>query len=195
MMALLTSLTKIYSFLKTHWKAILMVLGVFFLLNSARGCYHKIVSPRLHFGPSSPIVTPLPKDTKERISVKNGIVTIQTPTETKVIEGVREGSVDIKNDGKVILNVKNHGFSLVPQIGVAVNSTGPKITVGTEIYYWNKLSLLSGLGVDKYIKNTCVYLGLGWTPNKIIHHTSLWIGGSIDTQASKSVVVGVAIKI
>ena len=196
MVTLMAILTKVLNFIKLHWRAILMTLGVFFLLNSARGCYHKIVPQKPISGPSSPTTPILPKGDTEQIVVKNNEVQVTTQKGTTVTNGNRGVTIDVKKDGSIVVTPKTHGFVLNPMLGAAVNNTGVKGVLGTELYFYKKLDLLGGIGVDKYLSHTSLFLALGYTPeSKWIHNTSIWIGPSIDTTGTKSLIVGVSVRI
>lgn len=194
MLTLIALLTKIYNFIKLHWKIVLAaILGAVFFAK-AQGCYHKVFPPKTPVsGPSAPI---LPKNDKEQIVVKDNQVQITTPKGTQTVDGTRGVIVDVKKDGTVKVTPKTHGWVLNPMLGFAGNNTGIKGTIGAEFYFYKKLDVLGGLGADKYISHTALFLGTGYTPeNKFFHNTSFWIGGSIDVKATKSVIIGTSVRI
>lgn len=176
-----------------------MTLGVFFLLNSARGCYHKIVPQKPISGPSAPIVPVLPKDDKEIITTNptNGTTTVTNANGSTTVTGTRGTTIEIKKDGTVKVTEKTIGFCHNIMIGAAVNNTGVKGTVGLEWFFYKKLDVLSGVGADKYLSHTAGFTSIGYTPvNKIFHgNTSFWLGGSIDTTGTKSVITGFSVRI
>ena len=196
---LLSVLKKAFNFIKLHWKAILMALGVFFLLNSARGCYHKIVPSKPNSGPTTPVSKPLPKDVKEIIKVDDthNTTTITNDKGTTTINGSRETTIEVKKDGQIVVKNKTLGFCLNPMLGIGGNNTGIKGIVAAELFYYKKLDLISGIGADRYISHTALFLAVGYTPqNSILHgNTSFWVGPSIDVVGGRGVMFGVAVRI
>ena len=97
---IMTAVSKIFNFIKLNWKAILMVLGVFFLLSTAKGCYHKIVPIKPVSGPSSHTVPVLPKDDKEIITTNptNGTTTVTNSQGSTTVTGTRGTTIEIKKD-------------------------------------------------------------------------------------------------
>lgn len=193
-------LAKIWIAIKKYWKLILAALfGALFLLK-AQGCYHKIVPQKPISSPSSPIVAPvLPKDDKEIIKVDptHGTTTVTNDKGTTVVNGTRGTTIEIKKDGTVKVTEKTIGFCHNIVLGAAINNTGPKGTVGLEWFFYKRLDLISGIGADKYLSHTAGFTSVGYTPvNKIFHgNTSFWIGGSIDTTGTKSVMSGFSVRI
>jgi hypothetical protein len=191
-------LTKIFNFLKLHWKVVLAaILGAVFFAK-AQGCYHKVFpSTQPISGPTSPTTQPtLPKNDKEQVIVKNNQVQIVTSKGTQTVSGSRGVTVDIRKDDTVKVTPKIHGWVLNPMIGFAGNNTGIKGTLGAEFYFYKKLDFLGGLGADKYFSHTALFVGSGYTPeNQFFHNTSFWIGGSIDVKAAKSVIAGISVRI
>lgn len=198
MITILAILTKIFNFLKLHWKVVLAaILGAVFVLK-AQGCAHKLFSSKKPIsGPSSPISQPvLPKNDKEQVIVKNNQVQIVTATGTQTVNGSRGVTVDIRKDGTIKVTPKTHGWVLNPMLGIAGNNTGLKGTLGAEIYFYKKLDVLGGIGADKYFSHTAGFIGCGYTPeNNFFHNTSFWIGGSIDVKVTKSIIAGVSVRI
>jgi hypothetical protein len=199
MIILLAILTKTYNFVKLHWKVVLAaILGALFVLK-AQGCYHKLVPSKPNSGPSSPTTKPLPKGDKEVITVNptNGTTTVTTGKGTTTVNGTRGTTIEVKTDGTVKVTEKTIGFCHNIMIGAAVNNTGVKGTVGLEWFFYKRLDLISGIGADKYLSHTAVFTGIGYTPvNKIFHgNTSIWIGGSMDTTATKSIMAGFSVRI
>jgi hypothetical protein len=177
-------LIKILELLKKYWKLALALAFAGVVAFKVHGCDKK------HMQPPTQVVLP-PKD-KEQIIVKNNEVTVITQKGTTVTNGSRGVTIDVKKDGSVVVTPKTHGFVLNPMLGAGINSTGPKITVGAEVYYYKKLDLLVGIGADKYIANTVGFAGIGYTPeSKWIHNTSFYVGYA----SNHSVMAGFAIRI
>jgi len=197
LLMLKTLASKILNWAKAHWKQLLLVLlGVFLTLKmqSCVGCRKPNGTPVS--GPSTPVVSPLPKNDKERVIVNGNQVIVQTPTDVKVVTGTRGAVVEVTKDNKIIVKEKTHGFVLNPLIGFGGNNTGMKGVVGAEVYYYKKLDLIGGMGADKYLEHTSVFVALGYTPQtKILHNTILWGGPSIDLAGVRGIMVGVAVRI
>jgi hypothetical protein len=195
---ILAILSKIKNFTVKHWKQLLLVgLGAFLALK-VQGCAHKLFPPKKPVsGPSSPATGPvLPKNDREEIIVTPNKTTVVTSSGTQTVTGTRGATIDVTNNGKIIVKEKTHGFVLNPMLGIAVNNTGLKGVVGTEVYFYKKLDLIVGLGADKYISHTSGFVAIGYTPqNKFFHNTSFWIGPSIDLNNTKSIIAGVAVRI
>jgi hypothetical protein len=197
MITLITILTKIFNFIKLHWKVVLAaVLGAVFFAK-AQGCYHRVFpSKQPVSGPSTPAVKPLPKDDRERIVVSNNTVEVTTSRGTTSVNGSRGVTVDVKKDGTIQVTPKTHGFVLNPLIGFGVNNTGLKGIVGAEIYYYKKLDLIGGMGADQYLSHTAIFVAIGYCPeNKLLHNTNIWIGPMLDVTGSKGVMAGVTVRI
>lgn len=201
-LALLKTLaSKTLNFIKLYWKQLLLVfLGVFITLKfqSCVGCRKPHQTP--NSGPSSPTTQPvLPKGDKEVIKVDptHGTTTITTDKGTTTVTGSRDTTVEVKDDGKVVVHSKTFGLCHNLMIGAGVNNTGVKGVAGFEWLYWKKLDLISGLGADKYLSHTALLTSVGYTPyNKIFHgNTSFWLGGSIDTTGTRSLMTGFAVRI
>jgi hypothetical protein len=177
----------IFEFIRKHYKAFAAGALVLFLCLHVKSCEDEKIAAKS---------SPLPPNVTEKITVKNNTVTIQTPTKTQTINGAREGSITIMKDGKVVTSIKNHGFVLNPILGIGVNNTGVKGIVGAEIYYWNKLDVIGGMGADTYLSHTALFAALGYCPeNRFFHNTNFWIGPMLDVTGSKGVMAGVSVRI
>jgi hypothetical protein len=202
MMIILAILTKIKNFIFKYWKQLLLVsLGAFLMLK-AQGCAKKLFPPKTPIsGPSSPIAKQpvLPKDDKEIITTNSieGTTTVTNSQGSTTVTGTRGTTIEIKKDGTVKVTEKTVGFCHNIVLGAAVNNTGPKGTLGLEWFFYKRLDVISGLGADKYISHTAGFTSIGYTPiNKVFHgNTSFWIGGSIDTTGTKSVITGFSVRI
>ena len=193
-------LIKILELGKKYWKLLLAAsLGALFLLR-AQGCYYKVFPPKnTGSDPNKAVVVVLPKGDKEVITVNptNGTTTVTTGKGTTTVNGTRGTTIEVKTDGTVKVTEKTIGFCHNIMIGAAANNTGMKGTVGLEWFFYKRLDLISGLGADKYLSHTALFTALGYTPvNKIFHgNTSIWIGGSYDANANKSIIAGVSVRI
>ena len=197
MITILAVLSKTKNFILKYWKQLLLVgLGVFLTLK-VQGCAHKLFpSKNPNLSPSTPVVAPLPKNDKERIIVNGNQVIVQTPTSTQVVNGSRGATVEVTKDNKIVVTEKTHGFVLNPLIGFGGNNTGMKGVVGAEIYYYKKLDLIGGMGADKYLNHTAVFIALGYCPeNKWLHNTTFGVGPSIDFGSIRGIMFIAAVRI
>ena len=199
MITLLAVLNKIKDLVAKYWRQLLLVALGAILVLKAQGCAHKLFPPKTPVsGPTTPTSKPLPKDDKEIITVNdtNHTTTIQTDKDTTVVTGGRKTTVTVKKDGTVVVKEKTIGFCHNLMLGAAANNTGPKGTIGLEWFFYKKLDIISGIGADKYLNHTAGFTSVGYTPiNKFFHGgTSFWVGGSIDLNATKSVIVGFSIR-
>lgn len=197
MITILAVANKIKNFVVKYWKQLLLVLlGIFITLKfqSCAGCR----KPQTN-SPTTPVSKPLPPDVKEIITTNptTGTTTVQTPTGTTTVTGTRGTTVTIKKDGQIIVKEKTIGFCHNLMLGAAVNNTGPKGTAGLEWFFYKRLDVISGLGADKYLSHTALFTSVGYTPvNKVFHgNTSFWLGGSVDTTGTKSVMTGFSVRI
>lgn len=197
MTIILTILSKIKDFVVKYWRQLLFVgLGAFLMLK-AQGCYHKVFpSKQPVSGPTTPV---LPKGDKEVITTNptEGTTTITTDKGSTTVTGTRGTTIEVKKNGQVVVHEKTIGFCHNLMIGAAVNNTGVKGIVGLEWFFYKKLDVISGLGADKYLSHTAGFTSIGYSPvNRIFHgNTSFWVGGSIDTTGTKSVMTGFSVRI
>ena len=163
-------LLKIVETIKKYWKPFALIAGLVVLILSFKSCTKPTVTP----------TGPLPPGVDKVITIKNGETIIQTKKEEKIIRGGRETVVTIKDDQTINIKVKDKGFGVAPMFGGAVNSTGPKLTLGAELAYYKQLSLIGGIGFDNRLKNTVGFVGAGYTPQlKYMKNTMAWVG--VDT--------------
>jgi hypothetical protein len=190
-------LSKLWNFIKLHWKVVLAAIFGAIFFAKAQGCYHRVFPPKNPIsGPTTPTVQPLPKDDKERIIVKNNEVQITTPNGTQTVNGSRGVTVDIKKDDTIKVTPATHGFVLNPIIGFGINNTGVKGIVGAELYYYNKLDFIGGMGADNYLNHTAAFVAIGYCPeSKVLHNTNFWIGPMLDVTGSKGIIAGVSVRI
>lgn len=198
-MIILTILSKIKNFIFKYWKQLLLVgLGAFLTLK-VQGCAKKLFPGKTPIsGPSSPTTPKLPKGDKEVITVDDTkhTTTITTDKGTTVVNGSRQTTIEIKNNGKVVVHNKTHGLCLNPMLGAGVNNTGAKGILAAEIGYWNKLDVVGGMGADKYLAHTAFFIAPGYTPNtKFFHNTSFFVGPMIDVKGNKGIFLGFAARI
>lgn len=123
---------------------------------------------------------PLPNNVAEKVSVKNGIVTIQTPKGIKHISGVREGSITLMKDGTSKLDVRTFGWE--HQIGMNgfVNTDGGAVGLDLRFFYYKQFDVMLGLGYGPRTQKMDTWLGIGYTPHTSwMSNTTIFLGYSV----------------
>ncbi len=179
-------LVNVLAFVKSYWKQIILVtVGVIATLN-IQSCYHKIFPPK-----PSPVSTTLPSNVKYRVTVKGDSVTIQTPTGTKTIVGVRGGTLDITTDDKIDLKVRDKGWD--PRFGFNgyIGSDGGAFGFDFRPFYWKRVDLLTGIGYMPKKEQLDCWFGVGYTPaTSMFSNTTVFVGYSV----RKSPVAGISVR-
>lgn len=118
---------------------------------------------------------PLPTTVKERVVVdtKKKLIYRTLPDgTTKKISLPSLTIIDLNKDGSVTVVAPQHGFNFQPFLGLSLARTSGMF-VGTEIYYWKKLSLgaggqwdghsFSGLCTASYNVWSNLFVGVGYS--------------------------------
>ena len=146
------------------------VLGVLLSVFLWGRCSRRPIIPS---GPLAPNVT-------EKVTVKNGTVTIQTPSRTKSISGIREGSLTIMKDGTSKLDVKTNGWEHEVGMNGFINADGGALGLDLRVYYYKKVDIMSGLGYAPRTRRLDAWIGLGYTPQTSwISNTTIFVGYSV----------------
>lgn len=154
---------------KLRWKLIITALlwgWLYWMYKTAKGI--------------DPQPSPLPNNVAEKVSIKNGVVTIQTPKDIKRISGVREGSLTIMKDGTSKLDVRTFGWE--HQIGMDgfVNADGGAVGLDLRYFYYKQFDALLGIGYGPRTQKLDTWLGIGYTlRTSWISNTTLFIGYSV----------------
>lgn len=132
-------------------------------------------SPR---GSKSPTV--LPDNVAERVSVKNGVVTVQTPTSFKQISGVREGVLLIMKDGTSKLDIRTYGFEHQLGMNGFINADGGALGLDVRYFYYKNFDTLLGMGYAPLNKRLDIWAGIGYTIHTSwMSNTTIFIGYSL----------------
>ncbi len=167
----MTWILSILDFIKRHYKGFLSGLAVLAFGLYVRGCTKEQEEAK-H--------SPLPPNVVERVSVKHGIVTLETQSGLKRISGVREGSLTLMKDGTSKLEVKTNGWEHEVGMNGFVNRDGGALGLDLRAYYWRRLDAMVGLGYAPRTERIDLWLGLGYTlQNSWISNTTIFVGYSI----------------
>ncbi len=172
----------IIEFIKRHYKGFLSGLGILWLCLYVRACT-KAQEEAKH--------SPLPPNVIERVTVKHGVVTLQTPSGLKHIAGVREGSLTIYKDGTSKLDVKTSGFEHSLGMNGFVNRDGGALGLDFRGYYWKKADLMVGLGFSPKTSKLDCWFGVGYQLPEPFSNTSFYIGYSVH----QTPVVGLSVRL
>lgn len=173
---------KLFEVVKAHWRGFLLGAFIVALCLKVQSCTKEHIAAKN---------SPLPPDIAEKVSIKNGKVTIQTPTTTKTVSGVREGSITIGKDGKVKLDIRTKGWE--HQIGMNGYFNGTNAGLGLDLryFYYKQFDAMAGVGFLPQTKRLDGWLGLGYTPvTSWTSNTTLFVGYS----AARTVVAGVSVR-
>ncbi len=169
-------------FIKQHYKGFLSGAGILALCLYVRGCT-KDQEEAKH--------SPLPPNVVERVSVKNGVVTIQTPSGLHKVSGVREGSLSIMKDGTSKLDIKTSGFEHQVGMNGFINADGGALGLDLRAYYYKNLDVMVGLGYAPRTERLDFWLGIGYTINTSwVSNSTVFIGYSIHSTP----VAGISVK-
>ncbi len=175
-------LITVTEFIKRHYKGFLSGAGILALCLYVRGCTKEQEEAK-H--------SPLPPNVVERVSVKNGTVTLQTQSGLKRISGVREGSLDIMKDGTTKLSVKTNGWEHEVGMNGFVNRDGGALGLDLRAYYWKKVDLMVGLGYSPKTDRFDAWIGVGYTPQTSwVSNTTAFVGYSV----RNNIVAGISVK-
>lgn len=112
---------------------------------------------------------------KEHVSINSESDTLEviTPTEHKVISGIRHTEISIGKDGSVKVTAHPYGFSCTPGIGASYRTRlGEEGDI--EWYYYHRLGAHVGIYHDTDVR---AFLGVSYNLSRIkLSNTSLMLG-------------------
>lgn len=130
--------------------------------------------------PKGLVPGPLPANVAEKVSVKNGVVTIQTPKGTKSISGVREGTLTLMKDGTSKLDIRDYGWEHQVGMDGFVNADGGALGLDLRYFYYKQFDALIGLGYAPLNKRLDIWAGIGYTIHTTwMSNTTVFIGYSV----------------
>jgi hypothetical protein len=133
-----------------------------------------------HTRKPKPVSGPLPENVSEKVTVKNGVVTVQTPTGTKAISGVREGTLTLMKDGTSKLDIKTFGWEHLVGMDGFINGDGGALGLDLRYFYYKQFDALLGVGYAPLNKRLDFWAGIGYTPKTTwVANTTVFAGYSV----------------
>ncbi len=127
-----------------------------------------------------PVSGPLPDNVSERVTVKNGVVIVQTPTGTKAVSGVREGTLTIMKDGTSKLDIRAFGWEHQVGMNGFINNDGGALGLDLRYFYYKQFDALLGVGYAPLNKRLDIWAGIGYTiRTSWISNTTIFVGYSV----------------
>ena len=164
-------ITLIVTFVQKHYKGFLAGAGILGLCLYVRGCTKAQEEIKN---------SPLPPNVSEKVSIKNGVVTIQTPTGVKHISGVREGTLTIMKDGTDKLDIRTYGWEHEVGMNGFINDAGGAVGLDLRYFYYKNFDALLGIGYGPKNKSLDIWAGIGYTIHTTwMSNTTVFIGYSV----------------